>query len=390
MTLQATEIKGSEQEVLVKNLFEQQYKFSAEIVCHAPGRVNLIGDHTDYNDGFVLPAAINYGTTIAASAREDDLVRVYAHDCDQQINEFSLSDITFESQIMWSNYVRGTLQALMKMYPEIKGANLVVTGNVPQGAGLSSSASFEIALLKTFTQLYHLTLNGVNAALIGQQAENDFVGCNCGIMDQLISALGQQGSAMLLDCKDLSFEDVPIPDNLALLIVNSNVKRGLVDSEYNLRRQQCEAVAKYFGVSSLREITLTQLNANKEQIESVLFKRARHVISENERVVNTLKALKINDMATISTVMKASHNSLRDDFDVSTKEMDGLVDMVAKVIGIKGGVRMTGGGFGGCVVALVPTELVTDVIETVNCNYENSFGLKPSIYHCTATQGAFR
>jgi len=389
MTLSSSE-QGHEQQLLVQTLFEQQFQRSAEIVCHAPGRVNIIGDHTDYNDGFVLPAAINYGTSIAASAREDNVVKVYAHDCDQQINEFTLSEIVFDQQIMWSNYVKGTLQALMKKYPDIKGANLVVTGNVPQGAGLSSSASFEIAILKAFAELYQLDLNGINAALLGQQAENDFVGCNCGIMDQLISAMGQKDHAMLLDCKDLSIEDAPIPDDLTLFIVNSNVKRGLVDSEYNLRREQCEAVANHFGVSALRDVTLAQLNADKANIEPVLFKRARHVISENERAVSTLKALKNNDMATISAAMKASHNSLRDDFEVTTKEMDGLVDMIDGVVGDEGGVRMTGGGFGGCVVALVPTELVAQVEYVVNNKYESAFGLTPSIYLCTATQGAFR
>jgi len=395
MTLSVTDQKeaahqGLDQQALVQILFEQQFKRSAEIVCHAPGRVNIIGDHTDYNDGFVLPAAINYGTTIAASTREDNIIKVYAHDCDQQTNEFSLDEISFDQQMMWSNYVKGTLQALMKKHPDIKGANLVVTGNVPQGAGLSSSASFEIAILKAFAELYQLTLNGINAALLGQQAENDFVGCNCGIMDQLISAMGQKDHAMLLDCKDLSFEDAPIPDDLTLFIVNSNVKRGLVDSEYNLRREQCEAVANHFGVSALRDVTLAQLNTDKAQIEPVLFKRARHVISENERAINTLTALKNNDMATISAAMKASHISLRDDFEVTTKEMDGLVDMIDAVVGEEGGVRMTGGGFGGCVVALVPTELVAQVEYVVNNKYESKFGLKPSVYLCTATQGAFR
>ena len=378
------------QQLLVKKLFVAQFQSAVELVCHAPGRVNLIGDHTDYNDGFVLPAAINFGTTIAASRREDKIVKVYAHDCDQQINEFSLDDISFDQQMMWSNYVRGTLQALMKKYPEIKGANLVVTGNVPQGAGLSSSASFEIAILKAFTQLYHLDLNGINAALIGQQAENDFVGCNCGIMDQLISAMGQQGHAMLLDCKDLSFEEAAIPDDLTLFIVNSNVKRGLVDSEYNLRRQQCEQVANHFGKSALREVTMAQLNAAKEQLEPVLFKRARHVISENERALNTLKALKSNDMAAISLAMKESHISLRDDFEVTTKEIDGLVDIIGSVLGTDGGVRMTGGGFGGCVVALVPNHLVAKVTGVINSKYQQAFGLSPSIYHCSASQGAFR
>ncbi|MBA6327598.1 galactokinase [Colwellia sp. MB02u-6] len=390
MNFPVSDPQDFKQQALVQILFKQQFQGSAALVCHAPGRVNIIGDHTDYNDGFVLPAAINYGTTIAASKREDRIVKVYAHDCGQQINEFSLDDISFDQEMMWSNYVKGTLQALMKKHPEIKGANLVVTGNVPQGAGLSSSASFEIAILKAFTQLYQLDLNGVNAALIGQQAENDFVGCNCGIMDQLISAMGQQGHAMLLDCKDLSFEDAPIPDDLTLFIVNSNVKRGLVDSAYNLRRQQCEAVAKYFGVSALREVTMNQLTAAEEQIEPELFKRARHVVSENARAVATLKALKANDMATISAEMKASHISLRDDFEVTTKEMDGLVDMIDSVLGDQGGVRMTGGGFGGCVVALVPNDLVTKVTDIINSKYEQEFGLSPSIYHCTASQGAFR
>ena len=380
----------SQQHDLVQVLFEQQFKRSAEVVCHAPGRVNLIGDHTDYNDGFVLPAAINYGTTIAASKREDNIVKVSAHDCEEQISEFVLNEIVFDEQMMWSNYVKGSLQALLKTFPDINGANLVVSGNVPQGTGLSSSASFEIAILKVFAELYQLALDGVNAALLGQKAENDFVGCNCGIMDQLISAMGQKGHAMLLDCKDLSFEDAPIPDDLSLFIVNSNVKRGLVDSEYNLRREQCETVAKYFGATALRDVTLAQLNSAKEQLEPVLFKRACHVISENERAVATLKALKANDMALISVAMRASHISLRDDFEVTTKEMDGLVEMIDEVLGDKGGVRMTGGGFGGCVVALVPNNLVMQVNEVVNNKYESQFGLKPSIYLCTATQGAFR
>jgi galactokinase len=374
----------------VQVLFEQQFNCSAELVCHAPGRVNLIGDHTDYNDGFVLPAAINFGTTIAASSRDDNVIKVYAHDCNQEVSEFALNEIAFDEQMMWSNYVKGSLQALMQKYPDINGANIVVTGNVPQGAGLSSSASFEIAILKAFVELYQLDLNGINAALLGQQAENDFVGCNCGIMDQLISAMGQKDHAMLLDCKDLSFEDAPIPDDLALFIVNSNVKRGLVDSEYNLRREQCEAVAKHFDVSALRDVTLAQLNAAKNEIEPVLFRRARHVVSENERAVNTLSALKSNDMAAISAAMKASHISLRDDFEISTKEIDGLVEMIGDVLGDKGGVRMTGGGFGGCVVALVPHELVPQIESVITNTYESQFGLTPDIYLCTATQGAFR
>ncbi|GAA6186213.1 galactokinase [Aliiglaciecola sp. NS0011-25] len=383
-------VSNESQQTLVHNLFEQQFQYSAQVICHAPGRVNLIGDHTDYNAGFVLPAAINFGTTIAASRRDDKVIKVYAHDCEQQIDEFSLADISFNQEMMWSNYIRGTLKALMAVYPDINGANLVVSGNVPQGAGLSSSASFEIAILNTFCQLYQLDLDGINAALIGQKAENEFVGCNCGIMDQLISAMGQKNHAMLLDCQDLSFVDAPIPEDLTLFIVNSNVKRGLVDSEYNTRREQCEQVAKHFGKNTLREVTLEQLILAKEQLTPELFRRARHVITENIRAVASLKALKANDMAALSCAMKESHISLRDDFEVSTKEVDGLVNIIDNVLGEQGGVRMTGGGFGGCVVALVPSNLVSAVEIAVNSQYEKNFAIKPSIYLCTATQGAFR
>ncbi len=374
----------------IEQLFLKQFNYQNAVVCHAPGRVNIIGDHTDYNDGFVLPAAINYGTTIAAAKRDDDIIRVYAHDCEQQVDQFKLSEIEFEPHLMWSNYVRGTLKVLMEHGAQIGGADIAVTGNVPQGAGLSSSASFEVAILKTFATLYQLELSGIVAAQLGQQAENEFVGCNCGIMDQLISAMGKDQHAMMLDCKDLSFEDAPIPQGLSLFIVNSNVKRGLVDSEYNLRRQQCEQVAKYFGVPALRDVTLAQLQGAQADIDDALFKRARHVISENIRVKAALSALKSSDIATLSRLMKASHQSLRDDFEVTTKELDGLVQIIDNEIGLSGGVRMTGGGFGGCVVAIVPTSMIEQLTTTVIRQYPLEYGLKPSIYLCHASQGAFR
>ncbi|WNC71779.1 galactokinase [Thalassotalea psychrophila] len=378
------------QNEMVKDLFQQKFKQAPQLICHAPGRVNIIGDHTDYNDGFVLPAAINFGTTIAASKRTDNVVRVFAYDCNQEMSEFRLDDISFDQDKMWSNYVRGTLQVLLKTYPHILGADIVVAGNVPQGAGLSSSASFEIVILKTFASLYQLDLDGIKAAQMGQQAENEFVGCNCGIMDQLISAMGKKDHAMLLDCRDLSFEDAPIPNGLSLFIVNSNVKRGLVDSEYNLRREQCEQVAAFFNKPALRDVSIAELKAKKSEIAPVLYKRAHHVVSENARTTDALIALKNQDMALMSKLMLASHNSLRDDFEVTTKEMDGLVEMVAAELGAKGGVRMTGGGFGGCIVALTPTSMLEKLTETVNNNYSKKFSLQPSIYICVASQGAFR
>jgi galactokinase len=374
----------------LSDVFVQQFGHKPQQVIHAPGRVNLIGDHTDYNGGFVLPAAINFGTDIAISARTDRVVRVLAYDCEQQTISFTLDDIQYDSTAMWSNYVRGTLQALLGVYPELSGADLVVAGNVPQGAGLSSSASFEIALLKAFTQLYQLPLDGVKAALLGQQAENQFVGCNCGIMDQLVSAMGKQGHAMLLDCRDLSIKDAPIPDSLTLFIVNSNIKRGLVDSEYNLRRQQCEQVAQYFGQSLLRDVSLAQLESARAELSPQLYQRAKHVITESERTVAAYHALQHQQIDKLSELMRESHQSLRDDFAVTTPEIDGLVALIDQQLGDQGGVRMTGGGFGGCVVALVPNNRVEVIADIVHQQYYEQFSIKPTIYLCKAMQGAFR
>ncbi len=374
----------------IRQRFNLHFGYQPTEVFHGPGRVNLIGDHTDYNDGFVLPAAINFGTDIAASLNDDSKVRVLAIDCNNETTEFDLSDIEFDEHKMWANYIGGTLLSLMKVYPDIKGADLVVSGNVPLGAGLSSSASFEIAVLKTFAQLNGLALDGIKAALIGQEAENNFVGCNCGIMDQLISSMGQDNHAMLLDCRSLTFEDAPMPYGMNIVIVNSNVKRGLVDSEYNTRREQCEKVATHLGKVALRDVSMAELNAYKTDLSDVEYRRARHVITENERTVAALNAMKANDTAALSALMKESHNSLRDDFEVTTKELDGLVSIISDVIGDEGGTRMTGGGFGGCVVTLVPDHLVKKVFEIVKTKYPKEYGLEPDVYICTASVGAFR
>ena len=304
--------------------------------------------------------------------------------------EFSLDDIQFNQLQMWVNYVAGTLQLLQQHYPVITGADLVVSGNVPQGAGLSSSASFEIALLKTFTDLYQLPLDGIKAALLGQKAENDFVGCNCGIMDQLISALGAQGHAMLLDCRQLTFKDAPIPDDLALFIVNSKIKRGLVDSEYNKRREQCEQVARHFNQTALRDVSLPMLETQRSQLGELLYKRARHVITENTRTQATLEALKNSDLGSISQLMHDSHKSLSRDFEVSTPQIDKLVNIIAGFVGDQGGARMTGGGFGGCVVALVTYALVEPLTQLIESEYLALCGISPEIYICQATRGAFR
>ncbi len=375
-------------QVLSSN-FETHYGEAPALIAHAPGRVNIIGEHTDYNEGFVFPAAINFGTWVAATKRADNDIVVTAMDYENQQNQFSLSDINYDEEQGWANYVRGVVKVFKEAMPDFGGANLLVTGNVPQGAGLSSSASFEVAILKALSALYELPLDGVQAALLGQKAENTFVGCSCGIMDQLISAMGNEGMAMLLDCQSLAIEHSPLPDSHQIVIINSNVKRGLVDSEYNLRRQQCEQGASLLGVSSLREATMEMLEGAKAHMPEVVYRRAKHIVTENARTLAASQALKAGDIETVSEAMAQSHISMRDDFEITVRPIDYLVEIIGEVLGKSGGVRMTGGGFGGCVVALVPTDKVEAVKQVVADKYSDETGYSADIYVCTATQGAF-
>lgn len=369
--------------------FEHHFSQQAEVFSHAPGRVNLIGEHTDYNNGFVFPAAINFGTWVTASKRTDRDCQVIAVDYSNQINTFSLDDINFDHQQSWANYVRGVVLKLQTLYTLPNGFNLLVTGNVPQGAGLSSSASFEIAILRALSELFALNMSGVQAAQIGQLAENEFVGCACGIMDQLISALGKQNHAMLLDCQSLTFKHSTIPTNLQLMIINSNVKRGLVDSEYNLRREQCEEAAKLLGVASLRDASLDLLLSRRQQLPPVVYRRALHVITENTRTEQVFAALQKNDMPTVSHAMAASHKSMREDFEITVPPIDFLVELISDFIGEEGGVRMTGGGFGGSVVALVDQQITDALQALIHQEYHPNTGYYADIYVCTASQGAF-
>ncbi|EEQ00622.1 Galactokinase [Yersinia ruckeri ATCC 29473] len=352
--------------------------------------MNLIGEHTDYNDGFVLPCAIDYATVISMAKRDDRQVRVIAADYDNQIDIFSLdAPIVNHPELRWADYVRGVVKHLQLRNRHFGGADLVISGNVPQGAGLSSSASLEVAVGQAFQSLYQLPLSGVELALNGQEAENQFVGCNCGIMDQLISALGKQGHALLIDCRSLETRAVSMPKNVAVVIINSNVKRGLVDSEYNTRRQQCEAAARFFGVKALRDVDPAQFLAIQNELDPLVAKRARHVISENERTLAAADALAQGDLKLIGKLMQESHISMRDDFEITVPPIDRLVDMVKSVIGEQGGVRMTGGGFGGCIVALMPLDKVEQVRMTVGREYPlQTGGMQATFYVCQASQGA--
>jgi galactokinase len=372
----------------LEHIFQQHFGCAPSCYVQGPGRVNLIGEHTDYNQGFVLPAAINFSTTLVGAARNDRQVNVIAMDYGNKRNSFSLDDIQFDNEDHWSNYVRGVAKVLSRE-AGINGADLLITGNVPQGAGLSSSASLEIALLKAFSDLYQLDLDGVKAALLGQEAENKFVGCSCGIMDQLVSAMGKRGEVLLLDCQSLEFKTCPIPPDYQLVIINSNVKHKLVNSEYNLRRQECEQAAAIMKVNSLRYATMDLLQSYKTNMPDTVFRRARHVITENQRVLKMFSALESHDFSNISKLMALSHQSMREDFEITLGPIDLLVELVGATLGDSGGVRMTGGGFGGCIVSLAPWEAVQRITETVEKHYFATTGIKENIYICTAEQGAF-
>ncbi|QLE84153.1 galactokinase [Shewanella sp. Scap07] len=372
-------------------LFVQTFGTNADDLYLAPGRVNLIGEHTDYNDGFVLPAAINFHTIIAVKRRDDDKFRAVSDAFAGEIKSWQFGQ---EGQPNpddgWVNYLKGFTSALATSGLPAKGLDLAVVGNVPLGAGLSSSAALEIAFGTAVNDCSQLRLSPLAVAQMAQRGENQYVGCACGIMDQMISALGEQDHALLIDCEDLDSEPVPIPESLSLIIINSNVQRGLVESEYNLRREQCEAVADHFGADSLRHVSLGQLEAAKAQLDETAYRRARHVLTENRRTQQASQALASNDIARLSELMAQSHQSMRDDFEITVEAIDQLVDMIAKVIGNHGGVRMTGGGFGGCVVALVDHDLTDAVVETVETNYAKLTGLEATVYLCSASDGATR
>ena len=372
------------------DLYAEFFHNRPEGIIRAPGRVNLIGEHTDYNDGFVLPCAINFETVVAFGKREDNLIQVVASDYDNQRDTINLNEeIKPHPGYQWVNYVRGVVKHLQSFGRPLNGLSLVISGNVPQGAGLSSSASLEVALGAAFNEAYQLGLSLEELALNGQKAENQFVGCQCGIMDQMISAKGKKDHSMLLDCRTLETRLVKMPSDLAILIVHSNVKRGLVESEYNARREQCEKAAEYFKVKALRDVDLESLirEEKKKGLESVSFKRARHVITENRRTLEGAEALSKNDLKKMGELMASSHQSMRDDFEITVPAIDHLVEILQEAIGEEGGARMTGGGFGGCVVSVMKVDRVHEVQKVVEREYPLKTGLRPTFYICQASEG---
>ena len=373
-----------------QHIFTQKYNKQPELTVYAPGRVNIIGEHTDYNDGFVMPCAINHGTAIAGAKRTDHIWNVYAADLDLE-DTFSLNEDFPQSEQKWANYVRGVVKFIQERCPQFKqGADLVISGNVPHSSGLSSSAALEVAMGKFCQQLSDLPLTHTEIALIGQKAENKFVGANCGNMDQLISALGQKDHLLMIDCRSLETQPTPVPKDVAVIIVNSNVPHDLVTGEYNTRRWQCEKAAEFFGVKALRDVSVEEFQKREAELtalNALVAKRARHVVTENQRVLDAVEALKHNDLTKLGELMGQSHESMRDDFEITVPQIDYLVELAQLVIGKTGGARMTGGGFGGCIVALAPHDKGEAVRKIIADNYEKQTGLKEDFYVCTASQG---
>ncbi len=360
----------------VTAIFAAQFGKAPDLVARAPGRVNLIGEHTDYNDGFVLPCAIGPATMVAASKRDDREIRIIAADFGNTADAFNLDDIAHSEQ-GWANYIRGMVDALQKAGFALTGANLAISGNVPKGAGLSSSASLEVAVGEAMLALAETSIDRTRLAQIAQAAECDFVGTNCGIMDQLISAQGKAGHALLIDCRSLALTDVPIAHDVAIMIVHSGVTRGLVDGHYNERRRQCEAAAAAIGVTALRNADLPMLDA--ANLDAATRARARHVITENQRTLGAAAALAASDLKALGALMAESHASMRDDFEITVPKIDELAALLQSAIGSEGGARMTGGGFGGACVAILPAAQVAGVQAAVEAGYRTPDGATPLI-----------
>ena len=369
--------------------FQQVCGYPATTFVQAPGRVNLIGEHTDQNDGFVMPCAIDYQAVIACAKRDDGVVRLISVDYDNVQDTFSVNEtITPTEDKLWANYMRGVVHFLKEKGYSLGGADIAITGNVPLGSGLSSSAALEVVTGQAMKALYALDVTQSDLALIGQASEHNFAGCMCGIMDQMISACGEKNHALLLDCRSLETKAVHIPEGISIMIVNSNVTHSLVDGAYNALREQCEQAARQLGKVALRDATLAELNASSIEKGCDVYKRAHHVISENDRTVACADALIAGDLQKVGEYMYASHASMRDDFEITVPEIDYIVEVLTDVLGNKGGARMTGGGFGGCCVALMPTEMVAQAQAAIEAKYKAKTGIQESIYICTPQDGA--
>lgn len=364
----------------------------------SPGRVNLIGEHTDYNGGHVFPCALTLGTYGAARKREDNKIHFYSMNLDSfDVVEASLDDLTNKKEYNWANYPLGVVWAFKeKGHTITSGFDMVIWGNIPNGSGLSSSASLEVLTGVILTDLFEIKdLSMTDLALIGQYSENNFNGCNCGIMDQFAVAMGKKDHAIFLDTSDLSYEYAPcVLDGAKIVITNSKVKHSLVDSAYNDRRNECAAALKALqselDIQALGDLTPEEFETHKSLIkDEIQLQRAKHAVYENQRTIDAVTALKAGDIESFGKLMNQSHISLRDDYDVSCEEIDILVDLAWKIPGVLGS-RITGGGFGGCTVSIVKDESIDTFIETIGKTYLEKVGHEAEFYTVDIGDGASR
>jgi galactokinase len=360
-------------------------------VSRAPGRVNLIGEHTDYNDGFVMPAALEFATFVAASPREDRRLTVYSMTMDEAC--FFNLDAPQETGLHdWSDYVFGVAVMLERSGRRLKGADLVVSTDVPLGSGLSSSAALEVSSAHALLTASGLPFEPIAAAKISQKAENDYVGMRCGIMDQYVSACGVAGNALLIDCRTLESRNVPIAPSLKLLIANSTVRHHHAGGEYNARREACEEGVRLLKpalgpITALRDVAVDELEANRDRLPDLIYRRCRHIVTENARVLEAERALNAGDFPSCGQAMNASHASMRDDFEITCPEIDVLAEIAQGAEGVYGS-RMTGGGFGGCTVSLVEATAVDHISEILVEGYRARCRLEAEVFVCSPSDGA--
>jgi galactokinase len=373
--------------------FKQEFRkaFGAEPnVFRAPGRVNLIGEHTDYNEGFVMPAAVDFFTWAAVAQRRDSKINVRSQDFSKSI---SLSlDNQFEPKHTWSDYVVGVIDQIKRSNQPVKGIDILIHGEVPMGAGLSSSAAIEVAVGFALMSTNGRAVDRTQLALLCQRAENQFVGMRCGIMDQFISCNGKRDHALMLDCRSLEYKLLPLSQSARMVICNTMVKHEHASGEYNLRRSACEEGVRILQqylprIRSLRDVTPEKLAHYRDKLPEMIYRRCRHVVTENERVERAASMLEANDLSGFGQLMAASHASLRDDYEVSCRELDIMVELAVQQPAVFGA-RMTGGGFGGCTINLVATENAEEFKNAIAAAYVTATGLKPEIYISSAADGA--
>lgn len=375
----------------VEDEFKTVMGRSPSLVARGPGRVNLIGEHTDYNDGWVFPVAIDRAAYVAVAPRDDRLLRVWA----TQYGEEAVLDLDHAEPGVassWGVYVLGMAAMLERDGHRLVGADMVIDGDVPTGAGLSSSAALENAVGVALAAVSGVEVAPVRLAQLGQKTENQFANVQSGIMDQMISQLGQAHHALLIDCRSYTYDAIPIPADVRIVVCDSKVSRELASSAYNERRAQCEQAVERLeqvlpGIKALRDVTPEQLEAHRDLLSPVVYRRARHVVTENARTVEGAERLRTGDAARFGELMNASHQSLRDDYEVSSPQLDLLVAAAQAVPGVYGS-RLTGAGFGGCTVTLAAPEAVEDVTAAVQSAYQATFGITPDVYVSQASDGA--